>query len=128
MVHFVHYPMLAEAGAGFRGMHRFHLDRMGFVVGPLMLVELATALLLCVSPPVGTDRWLWFVGLALIGVVWLQTALDAVPQHGRLAASGFETLTFGALMRGDLVRTIAWTIRGVLVAWILVRSMRAHAG
>jgi len=56
IVHFVHYPMLARAGAGFRGMHTFHLDRMGFVVGPLMLAELATALLLWASPHLAYAR------------------------------------------------------------------------
>lgn len=127
MVHFVHYPLLAEGGAGFRRIHTFHMDRMGLVVGPLMLVELATALLLWASPPAGTDTRLWLVGVALIGVIWLETGLFAVPQHGRLAAGGFDPATFRSLMLGDLVRTFAWTVRGVLVAWILVRSLGVHA-
>jgi len=45
-----------------------------------------------------------------------------VPQHGRLE-QGFDESTHRALMAGNLVRTLAWTARGVLVGWVVVRLL-----
>lgn len=119
-IHVVHYPLFAAVGSGFRAYHESHMQRITFIVAPLMLVELATAFLLWTSPPAGTDGRMWLVGLVLLGVVWIETGLFAVPQHGRLEA-GFDEGTHRALMVGNLVRTLAWTARGLLVAWIVVR-------
>ncbi|MDX1579501.1 MAG: hypothetical protein R3266_13530, partial [Gemmatimonadota bacterium] len=42
-VQVVHYPLLARTdGSAFRAAHRFHTDRTGRVVIPLMLAEVAT--------------------------------------------------------------------------------------
>ena len=125
-IHVVHYPLFASVGSGFRAYHESHMHRITFVVGPLMLAELVTAFALWMSPPVGTDPRLWLAGLVLLGVVWLETALFAVPQHGRLE-TGFDQGTHRALMAGNLVRTLAWTGRGLLVGWILVGALRATA-
>ena len=119
-IHVVHYPLFAAVGSGFRAYHESHMQRITFIVAPLMLVELATAFLLWTSPPAGTDGRMWLVGLVLLAVVWIETGLFAVPQHGRLEA-GFDEGTHRALMIGNLVRTLAWTARGLLVAWIVVR-------
>ncbi|MEM9379721.1 MAG: hypothetical protein AAGB93_07190 [Planctomycetota bacterium] len=119
-VHVVHYPLFAAVGTGFRAYHESHMQRITFLVAPLMLIELATAFLLWMSPPAGTDGRMWLAGLVLLGVVWVETGLFAVPQHGRLEA-GFDGGTHRALMAGNLVRTLAWTARGLLVAWIVVR-------
>lgn len=119
-VHVVHYPLFASVGSGFRAYHEAHMSRMTIVVGPLMLAEIASAFWLWSSPPAGTEGRLWLVSLILLGVVWLETALFAVPQHGRLA-SGFEPSVHRALMAGNLVRTLAWTARGVVVAVIAAR-------
>ncbi|MEM1447958.1 MAG: hypothetical protein AAGI22_02540 [Planctomycetota bacterium] len=119
-IHVVHYPLFAAVGSGFRAYHESHMQRITFIVAPLMLVELATAFLLWTSPPAGTDGRMWLVGLVLLAVVWIETGLFAVPQHGRLEA-GFDEGTHRALMVGNLVRTLAWTARGLLVAWIVVR-------
>ena len=127
-VHLVHYPLFASVGTGFRAYHESHMQRITWIVGPLMLAELVTAFLLWSDPPSGTSARAWLVALLLLGVVWLETGLFAVPQHGRLEA-GFDAATHRALMTGNLVRTLVWTARGVLVAWILVRWIgHAQAG
>lgn len=124
-IHVVHYPLFAAVGSGFRSYHESHMSRITWIVGPLMLLELASGLVLWSDPPAGTSGRLWLVGLVLLGVVWVETGLFAVPQHGRLE-SGFEAETHGALMAGNLVRTLAWTARGALVAYVLVKLMGAH--
>lgn len=125
-VHVVHYPLFGAVGQGFRAYHEQHMQRITWVVGPLMLAELATGVLLWLSPPAGTDGRLWFAGLVLLGVIWLETGLFAVPQHGRLAA-GFDAGTQGALMAGNLVRSLAWTARGLLMGWVLLGLIDGRA-
>lgn len=125
-IHVVHYPLFASVGTGFRAYHESHMHRITLVVGPLMLVELLTAVMLWVDPPAGTTSRVWLGGLVLLGVVWLETAVFAVPQHGRLE-TGFDAGTHKALMAGNLVRTLAWTARGVLVTYVLVGLLRRAA-
>lgn len=121
-VHIVHYPLFASVGAGFRAYHEAHMQRITWVVAPLMLTELVTAFLLWANPPAGTQARVWLIGLVLLGAVWIETGLFAVPAHGRLAA-GFDTNVHRSLMIGDLVRTLAWTARGVLVGWVLLACL-----
>ena len=90
-----------------------------------MLVELVSALVLWSDPPAGTSGRLWLAGVVLLAVVWIETALFAVPQHGRLE-TGFDAQTHGALMTGNLVRSLAWTARGAMVAYAIVGLMGAR--
>lgn len=126
-IHVVHYPLFAAVKTGFRAYHESHMQRITLVVGPLMLIELLGAVYLWLNPPAGTEGRLWLISLVLLGVVWAETGLFAVPQHGRLETGGFDGATHKALMTGNLVRTLAWTARGAVVAWILVRWAEARA-
>lgn len=117
-VQVVHYPLLARLGeAYFLPYHRMHCERTGYVVGPLMLVELAAAAalvyLLAPGSPARTAAW---AGLLLLGVIWASTALVQIPQHNRLGALGPDPATLAALVRGNWLRTVAWTLRAALVA------------
>ncbi len=51
---------------------------------------------------------------------WLVTGLGAVPAHRRLGA-GFEEEAHRQLLRADRLRTIGWTVHGLL-ATVLVAS------
>ena len=118
-VQVVHYPLLSRLGeAYFLPYHRAHCERTGLVVGPLMLVELGTAVVLAwllVTTP-GPARTAAWAGLGLLGILWASTALVQIPQHNRLAALGPDPATLAALVRGNWRRTAAWTLRAVLVA------------
>jgi hypothetical protein len=54
----------------------------------------------------------------LIGVIWCSTAWLQVPCHNRLAA-GFDAACCRSLCRGNWIRTIAWSVRGVIVLLML---------
>ena len=120
-VHVVHYPLFAAVKTGFRAYHEAHMQRITLVVGPLMLAELLTAFMLWADPPKGTSSGLWLAGLVLLGIVWLETGLFAVPQHGRLEA-GFDPSTH----RAPRELAPAWTARGVPVT-ALLRVLRGAA-
>jgi hypothetical protein len=92
------------------------MRRIGWVVGPLMGIEGVTAVVWVWRSPEAV--WAW-VGLSLVGVIWVSTAGLQVPLHQRLGR-GLELELVNSLVRGNWVRTLAWTARGILVAWVSV--------
>lgn len=114
----VHYPLMGDVGSdAFGRYHAAHSTAISWLVIPLMLTELGTALLLLRYPFDGSTVPAW-VGLVLLGVIWLSTALLQVPQHGVLA-SGFNAEAHRVLVLSNWVRTFAWSARGVLVLWMV---------
>jgi hypothetical protein len=124
-VQVVHYPLFAQVGAGeFIAYAASHGQRTTYVVTGPMLVELITALLLVWrGGPGGTPPAVGWVGLGLVGVVWLSTFFLQVPQHTVLA-SGFQPEPWRVLVTSNWLRTAAWTARGGLVLYLLARAMR----
>lgn len=121
IVQIVHYPMFSMVGReGFAAYEAVHSRSITWVVGPPMLVELATAVYLALWPPPGLPRGALWAGLALVGVIWASTALLQVPMHNRLAA-GFDPSAHRVLVSTNWIRTVAWTLRGLLVLWLLGR-------
>lgn len=114
-VQLVHYPLFAHVGRdGFARYELEHTRRTTWLVAPLMLVEAATALALLAADPSA----LTVAGAALLGVVWLSTALVQVPLHGRLER-GFDAGAHRRLVRSNAVRTSAWTGRAAIALALL---------
>ena len=114
-VQVVHYPLFGSVGREvFAGYSRAHSHLTGFVVGPPMLVEAGTAVVLLLRPPEGVPFLLPLLGLVLLAVVWLSTAFLQSPQHTVLGR-GFVATAHRFLVISNWVRTICWTARGLLV-------------
>ena len=118
-VQVVHYPLFAEVGRdGFRRYEMDHQRLTTYVVAPLMLAELATAvMLLWWRPAVISTPWVW-LGLVLLGSIWIMTYAVQVPQHAQLALS-YDEVVQRRLVLGNWYRTLAWTARGMLVLWMV---------
>ena len=122
-VQIVHYPLFARAAGdaeGWKAYESEHQSRTTLVVGPLMLVEAATALLLLVLRPEGVDLALLIASVVLVGVVWALTFFFAVPLHARLSG-GFDAAVHRSLVAVNWPRTIAWTARSA-VSLLIVRQ------
>ena len=119
-VQVVHYPLKSSVGEeSFVGYQARHVTLTGWVVGPPMLIEAATALILALSPPRAELGGVALVGLALLIAIWGATALASVPAHGRLAR-GFDEVTHRWLVRTNWIRTWGWSLRGGLSAWMVL--------
>ena len=123
----VHYPLFSGVGPdGFAAYAQEHVERTGPVVGPAMLIEAGTALVLCVAPPAGVGLGARLLGVALLAVVWLSTWGLQVPRHRDLAA-GFDASPHRRLVGTNWIRTVAWSARGLLVLWMTARSLASTA-
>lgn len=116
-VQIVHYPMFSLVGAEqFEEYERVHQRLTTWIVAPLMLVELTTTLALIAMRPTGLSSTSLWIGLVLVGIIWLSTAFVQVPAHNELR-TGFTDAVHQKLINTNWARTIAWTARGLMVVW-----------
>ncbi len=121
----VHYPLFPFADrARFASFHAEHSMRTTWVVGPLMVVEGATALALALAPSLGAPRVPAWLGVGLVLVAWGATAFASVPLHRSLSA-GFDSRAAETLVLTNWIRTLTWTARAALVSWMIWRASRS---
>ena len=115
-VHVVHYPLMAHTGPEHSAAYqRRHVKQISLLVGPLMIVEaIAAAALFTAAPGFAS-----LVSLILLAAIWGITGVLSVPAHDRLQ-DGYQREPFAVLMRSNAARTALWTLRGVLVASLVV--------
>jgi hypothetical protein len=88
-----------------------------------MIVELATAIALLYFKPENIDVRLIWCGLIMVALLWASTFFLQVPLHDKLSA-GFSAENHAALVGGNWVRTVLWSLRGVLVLYFLWLSLK----
>lgn len=118
-VQVVHYPMFQLIGTHhFTQYERVHQQRTTWVVAPLMLVELITAVWLIVRHAAITSAPLAVWGLALLAIIWCSTAFLQVPCHRKLE-QGSDQAIIRRLVLTNWIRTIAWTMRSIIAIAML---------
>jgi hypothetical protein len=121
-VQLVHYPLLTRVRpADLPDYQQAHMRRTVWVVAPPMLTELVGGVLLLGWRPPGVTLVQAVVGVALLSVIWLSTQLVQVPCHERLART-FDAAALRRLVLTNWLRTVAWSLRGGLVLWMLWNS------
>ncbi len=123
-VQVVHYPLYANVGSEqFPQYEALHNRLTTWVVGPAMLIEMVTAVVLVKYSP-HASLSLASTALALLIVIWISTAALSVPAHDVLTA-GFSTEAYRRLVNTNWIRTVAWTARGVILMVITYRHLGA---
>jgi hypothetical protein len=118
-VQVVHYPLFARVGRpDYFAYSIRHIRQTGLVVGPPMLLEAATAIALVVWTPPGISVSLVWTGLLLVAGIWLSTALLQAPRHTTLGR-GFDPAAHRFLVTSNWLRTVLWSLRGLVVLCIL---------
>lgn len=122
VIQLVHYPIFdaIEPGDDHELWQRFagrHTSTISLVVGPLMLAEGVTALLLVASPPADSGRLLPVVALVVMGVAYGTTALVSARLHGQLGPR-FDPVLHRRLVSTNWIRTAAWSTRAIVLCVI----------
>ncbi len=124
-VQVVHYPLFAVVSDPDHLRYApLHQKWTGWIVGPPMLLELATSTLLLW--PAFRPRFIGgsgaASGFALLAIVWISTALLQVPLHERLM-KGLDLDTVGRLIQTNIIRTAAWSLRSALMLFWLHKAL-----
>ena len=123
-VQVVHYPLLAKVGnQQFPTYEKLHCKLTTLVVGPAMLTEASTALLLLFLLD-SVPRSLLLLNVACIVVIWLSTYLLQVPAHARLEQM-FDRSAHSRLVATNWLRTVVWSVRMLVVVAIFTNVYAA---
>ncbi|MEN8694658.1 MAG: hypothetical protein ACN4GG_01450 [Akkermansiaceae bacterium] len=105
------YPLFAKIGAEeFQDFHERYMFRVSFVIMPLMAIEALT----CAMCFFMGDQLALFTPSLLFGIICASTAFIQIPQHNALTIERVP-----ALVKGNWIRTIAWTTRTLLLAYLV---------
>lgn len=92
-----------------------HSLRITFIVGPLMIVELFTGVMLFLNPSKYMPYNFATIGLLLILLIWFSTVFIQSPLFFKLS-KGFSNELHKKLVKTNWIRTICWTLRVILIA------------
>jgi hypothetical protein len=119
IVQLVHYPLMSFVDESrFSEFEQMHRAKIFWIVAPAMLIEGITGLWLAISVPRGGRRVLARIGLLLMGVIWLSTALIQIPLHDALQTQFLQS-DLDRLVATNWLRTIAWSLRGAVCFFLL---------
>lgn len=114
-VQLVHYPLFKEIPVNaFVNYEQKHTAKTGYLVAPLMLLELMSNIWIWYNFPGWEDHW----AMILLLIIWLSTFLIQVPLHRKLS-QGYDVKSINRLIRSNWIRTICWTAR----AGLMLRSV-----
>lgn len=119
MVQRVVYPLMARHSPDtWVTWHTAYTRRMGSVVGPLILIELAGAVWWCVQAP--ASLWAWAAAVP-VGVNLISTAFVQVPIHKSLE-DGMDRGLIHRLVVTNWIRTAMWSLRGMLLLLLMLAA------
>jgi hypothetical protein len=125
-VQIVHYPLLSVVPVqSAASVDVEHQRRTGWVVGAPMALEGVTTLALLVLVPEGVAWFVpWLAGIPL-AVALGATIFLSVPRHERMAREP-DAQVGKELVSTNWVRTIAWTVRGLVVGGMALATLAAR--
>jgi hypothetical protein len=112
----VHYPLFPKVGREqFRTYHESHMLLVTLLVGPLVVGESTSAAWMLWK---GLRSLAFLCSLPLMIICWTSTFLLQVPHHAKLS-QGFDENAYRGLLKTNWIRTICWSLRGLLTASLL---------
>ncbi len=122
-VQIVHYPLMDSVGdESTMAYQERHQKKTTLVVGPPMLIEAFTSVLLIWFLPLHNTAFL-LLGVALLFIIWVSTALLQIPCHSQLSR-GFDVKVHKKLVYSNWIRTVCWSLRGILVCSYVAEFVR----
>ena len=124
LIQLVHYPLFNYVGSEeFIVFHDNHKILITPVVGIVMIVELVTSVIILFQPHCGIRNWLSIVGIILLGIIWSSTIFFQIPIHNTLS-SKFNENALIMLINTNWIRTICWSVRGIILLLVLEKLLK----
>lgn len=115
IIQWVHYPSFNYIEKSeFISFENFHGNRITFIVGPLMILELMTAFYLYFQK----DSPFWIVNLVGVLLIWVSTFFLSVPAHTQLS-EGYSIEIIRRLVVTNWPRTLLWSLRSLVLMFFI---------
>ncbi len=114
-VQLIHYPLFKQINLNDLSNYEWQNLRTAIIAIPLMLLELVSGgILLWMSM-----NWIMVINMILFVLIGLSTAVFQAPYHLRLIHAP-NPLLIDRLIQTNWIRTWAWTLRSVLVMYLML--------
>ncbi|MFZ8932312.1 MAG: hypothetical protein ACO20H_10435 [Bacteriovoracaceae bacterium] len=111
LIQLVHYPSFHFISTeNFKRFQEFHMRRISFIVIPVMLVEITTAIILFNND----SSFYLLLNLLLNTLTFASTYLLSVPIHNKLT-QGKDINMIKKLIFTNWPRTVFWSLRSLLL-------------
>ena len=111
VIQVVHYPSFHFIGnSKYISFQKFHMERISYIVIPVMLVESISGFLLIYDEL----NLILLISMVLLLSIWMLTAFFFASVHQQLV-SGYKQETVRKLVKINWIRTLLWTLRLVLL-------------
>ncbi len=128
-VHVLHYPLFKYVGdETYVEFQRAHVDRIGPLLFIPWSIEGVTLLAILGTAFIGDRRALRIptaINAVAMAIVLVISGFWSAPAHGELS-DGFDADVHNRLMNANFVRTLAWTVCGVMAVWTLIRVWQSN--
>ncbi len=114
----VHYPLYRKVKDGFASYERSYLRRTIWLMGPVMILEVLTALFLIGLSPTALFTKLAAINFVLLIIIWLSTCIFQVQQHQKLSVH-YSKKIHHLLLSTNWIRTVLWSARGLLLICLI---------
>lgn len=86
--------------------HKKYTPRIGYIVGPLMLIQLGIAIYHIIQ----LNNIINVINLLIISVIWLFTFLKFIPIHNNISKGQVTKQMLASLVNRNWLRTVLWTL------------------
>ena len=123
LVQIIIYPGFRQfPSQGFAAYHQWYVIRISVIVLPLMICELIFVIAWLVIKKLSFYALL---SVVLVILVWLSTFLFQVPIHNHLR-TGKDLAAIRRLVATNWIRTVAWSIKAVVVTIAVIGGAKAN--
>ena len=110
MTQFINYPLFKSIKSDFTNYHKKYTERMGYVVAPLMVIELILVTYIILHHK--ENLFVIFIFLLTI-IIWASTFFIQVPIHNTLSKKK-EKNKIIILNKSNYIRTICWILKLII--------------
>ena len=115
LIQLIHYPLFKLVGdKTFKDYHKGHIQKTSLAIAIPMVLELLTGLYLLIRYNEYRNNTSFLIASASLCLIWVVTFLISVPKHNILS-NGLSDLAITALVKTNWIRTVAWTIRAIIL-------------
>ncbi|MAQ69685.1 MAG: hypothetical protein CMD23_01145 [Flavobacteriales bacterium] len=112
---FITYPLFQFISSDFKRYHKAYTKRMGYVVAPLMVLELL--LVIKITAHHYSNVVIMLIGVLTL-IIWASTFLIQVPVHNTISKEKPENKIL-FLIKSNYIRTLCWILKLILSIQIL---------